>query len=80
MRPVLVNPVVKMRPLLASYKEVPPVIIYLHKREMFGRFNRVQLEEDIGNWTVYRLMNINEAGIDITVDSETQFNEGSSSE
>lgn len=29
---------------------------------MFGRFNRVQLEEDIGNWTVYRLMNINEAG------------------
>ena len=80
MRPVLVNPVVKMRPLLASYKEVPPVIIYLHKREMFGRFNRVQLEEDIGNWTVYRLMNINEAGIDITVDSETQFNEGSSLE
>lgn len=47
---------------------------------MFGRFNRVQLEEDIGNWTVYRLMNINEAGIDITVDSETQFNEGSSLE
>lgn len=29
---------------------------------MFGRFNRVQLDEDIGNWTVYRLMNINEAG------------------
>ena len=53
---------------------------FLHKREMFGRFNRVQLEEDIGNWTVYPLMNINEAGIDITVDSETQFNEGSSLE
>ena len=69
-----------MRPLLASYKEVPPRDNFLHKREMFGRFNRVQLEEDIGNWTVYRLMNINEAGIDITVDSETQFNEGSSSE
>lgn len=47
---------------------------------MFGRFNRVQPEEDIGNWTVYRLMNIIEAGIDITVDSETQFNEGSSLE
>ena len=44
---------------------------------MFARFNRVQLEEDIGNWTVYRLININEAGIDITVDSETQFNKGS---
>ena len=43
---------------------------------MFGRFNKVQLEEDIGNWTVYRLMKINEAGINITVDSETQFNEG----
>lgn len=35
----------------------------------------MQLEEDIGNWTVYRLMKINEAGINITVDSETQFNE-----
>ena len=67
-----------MRPLLASYKY--PRDNFLHKREMFGRFNRVQLEEDIGNWTVYRLMNIIEAGIDITVDSETQFNEGSSLE
>ena len=37
----------------------------------------MQLEEDIGNWTVYSLMNIKEAAIDITVDSETQFNEGS---
>ena len=31
--PILVNPVVKMRPLLASYKEVPPGIIFSTKEK-----------------------------------------------
>ena len=58
--PILVNPVVKMRPLLASYKEVPPGIIFSTKEKCLDDLTECSSRKTsvtgqfIASWTLRR--------------------------